>query len=59
MLKKQLVCTDSILKDFNYTLSMPLEYSHVQKSDNVVLDHSGNDEKIVIKQDVRAPIIQF
>lgn len=25
--KKQQVCTDSILKDFNYTMSMPLEYA--------------------------------
>ena len=24
--KKQQVCTDTILKDFNYTMSMPLEF---------------------------------
>ena len=29
LLKKQQVCTDSILKEFNYKLSMALESSHV------------------------------
>ena len=52
---------DSILKDFNYTLSMPLDYAHVQKSSNAVLDHSAESvsEKIVIEKDVRGPLIQF
>lgn len=26
-LKRQLVCTDAALKDFNWKLNMPLEYS--------------------------------
>ena len=39
-LKKQLVCTDHALKDFNWKLNMPLEYSQVQKDDKVILDHT-------------------
>ena len=27
LLKKQQVCTDTIMKDFNYKLSMPLDQS--------------------------------
>ena len=40
LLKKQQVCTDSILKEFNYKLSMPLDSSHVVKSNHTILDHS-------------------
>ena len=61
LLKKQQVCTDTILKDFNYKLSMPLEYSHVQKS-TATLIHNAElaiDEKDVIKKDVRAPQIEL
>ena len=58
-LKKQLVCTDHALKDFNWKLNMPLDYSHVQKDDAVVLNHASVKEGHVIRKDVRAPIIEF
>ena len=58
-LKKQLVCTDSSLKDFNWKLNMPLEHSQVQKDDKVILDHSVVKEGQVIRKDVRAPVIEF
>ena len=59
--KKQQVCTDSILADFNYTLSMPLEHSHVQKSGNVILHHDPQfvEERNVVQKDVRAPSFCF
>lgn len=38
-LKKQIVASDSILKDFNWTLSMPLDQSQVGKSGSAVLNH--------------------
>lgn len=60
LLKKQQVCTDTILKDFNYKLSMPLEGGHVQKSNHVLLDHTlAPEEKDTIKRDVRAPLIEM
>ena len=61
LLKKQQVCTDSILKEFNYKLSMPLESSHVQKSHHTILDHTGSapEEKDTILKDVRAPKIEI
>ena len=58
-LKRQLVCTDSALKDFNWKLNMPLDHSQVQKDDKVIFDHSNVKEAQVIKKDVRAPIIEF
>lgn len=59
--KKQQVCTDSILKDFNYTMSMPLEHGHVQKSGHATLHHDPQfiEEKNVIQRDVRAPEFTF
>ena len=39
-LKRMLVCTDQALRDFNWKLNMPLEYSQVQKDTKVVLDHT-------------------
>jgi len=61
LLKKQQVCTDTIMKDFNYKLSMPLDQSQVQKSSHIVLDHTGAppDAKDAIEKDVRAPLIEF
>lgn len=61
LLKKQQVCTDSIMKDFNYKLSLPLDQGQVQKSNNIVLDHQGAppDAKDAIQKDVRAPLIEF
>ena len=58
-MKRQLVCTDHALKDFNWKLNMPLDYSQVQKDDKVILDHSQVREGQVIRKDVRAPIIEF
>ncbi|CDW85228.1 UNKNOWN [Stylonychia lemnae] len=58
-LKRQLVCTDSALRDFNWKLNMPLEYSQVQKDNKVVLDHSQVKENQVITKDIRAPHIEF
>ena len=58
-LKRQLVCTDHALKDFNWKLNMPLEYSQVQKDDKVILDHTQVKEGQVIRKDVRAPVIEF
>ena len=54
-----MVCTDHALKDFNWKLNMPLDYSQVQKDDKVVLDHSAVKEGHVIRKDVRAPLIEF
>ena len=61
LLKKQQVCTDSILKEFNFKLSMPLESSHVIKSNHAILDHqsAAPEEKDTIQKDVRAPLIEF
>lgn len=58
-LKRQLVCTDAALKDFNWKLNMPLDYSQVQKDDKVILDHSQVKEGHVLRKDVRAPVIEF
>jgi hypothetical protein len=58
-LKRQLVCTDAALKDFNWKLNMPLDYSQVQKDDKVILDHSLVKEGHVLRKDVRAPLIEF
>ena len=61
LLKKQQVCTDSILKEFNFKLSMPLDSSHVIKSNHTILDHTSAapEEKDTIQKDVRAPLIEF
>ena len=58
-LKRQLVCTEAALKDFNWKLNMPLDYSQVQKDDKVILDHGLVKEGQVLKKDVRAPVIEF
>ena len=58
-LKRQLVCTNHALKDFNWKLNMPLDYSQVQMDDKVVLDHSAVKEGQVLRKDVRAPVIEF
>lgn len=39
-LKKQIVCADNVLKDFNWTLSMPLDQSQVVKSGSAIINHS-------------------
>ena len=58
-LKKQLVCTDASLKDFNWILKMPLDYSQMQKDNKVILDHTQVKEGQVVRKDIRAPLIEF
>ena len=41
LMKKQQVCTDSILSDFNYTFAMPIDSSQVKKSKEAVLTHTA------------------
>ena len=54
------MCTDSILKDFNYQVNMPLEYAHVQKSGTTIFDHTQSvTEQDSIRKDVRAPQVEF
>ena len=43
-MKRQVIASDAVLKDFNWTLNMPLDQSHVMKSGNAVLDHSAPRE---------------
>ena len=61
MMKRQVIASDAVLKDFNWTFTMPLDSSSVQKSGNAVLDHSAPREQSVLMRDVRAPIcnLQF
>jgi len=58
-LKKQIVASDSILKDFNWTLSMPLDQSQVGKSGSAVLNHQAAREISVLQRDVRAPFVEL
>ena len=60
LLKKQQVCTNSILKDFNYQLSLPLEHAHVQQHQNVAFNSSEPGSEVdTIRKDVRAPVIEM
>ena len=38
-MKRQVIASDSVLKDFNWVFKMPLEHGSVVKSGNAVLDH--------------------
>ena len=58
-MKRQVIASDAVLKDFNWTLNMPLDQSHVMKSGNAVLDHSAPREQTVLTRDVRAPEFEF
>jgi hypothetical protein len=40
MMKRQVIAADTILKDFNWVLNMPLDQSQVVKSGNAILDHA-------------------
>ena len=40
MMKRQVIASDAVLKDFNWVFNMPLDQSNVQKSGHAVLDHS-------------------
>ena len=58
--KKKTVCTDNVFKDMNYTFSMPLDASHIAKSNNLIIDNAViAEERDAIKKDVRAPIIEL
>ena len=60
LMKKQQVCTDTVLSDFNYTLSMPIDSGQVKKSKEALLTHDGvADSRDTIQRDVRAPQITF
>lgn len=54
-MKRMVVASDSILKDFNWQLNMPLDQSQVVKSHHAVIDHKAPREVTVLKRDVRAP----
>ena len=58
-MKRQVIASDAVLKDFNWVLNMPLDQSHVVKSGNAVLDHSAPREQTVLTRDVRAPQFEF
>jgi len=58
-LKKQIIASDSVLKDFNWNLYMPLDQSNVVKSGSAVINHAGAREVSVLQRDVRAPFVQF
>ena len=40
MMKRMVIASDSVLKDFNWILNMPLDQSQVVKSGNAIFDHS-------------------
>ena len=58
-MKRQVIASDAILKDFNWVFSMPLEQSSVSKSGHAVLDHSAPREQSVLTRDVRAPLVEI
>lgn len=58
-MKRQVVASDAILKDFNWVLNMPLDQGAVKRSGNAVLDHSSAREQTVFARDVRAPTFEF
>ena len=58
-MKRQVIASDAVLKDFNWVFSLPLDNSCVAKSGNAVLDHSAPREQSVLKRDVRAPVAEF
>lgn len=53
------IASDSILKDFNWILNMPLDQSQVVKSGNAIIDHSVAREQTALQRDVRAPTFEF
>ena len=60
MLKKQQVCTNAILKDFNYQVNLPLEHGHVQKNKNLILNESEAATVVdSLRTDVRAPVVEM
>ena len=59
IMKRQVIASDAVLKDFNWVFSMPLDQSNVIKSGHAVLDHSAPREQSVLTRDVRAPICEL
>ena len=59
VLKKQQSCVENGLKDFNWVLNMPLDYSQAQKEQTAILDHQKVKEQLVFKKDIRAPQFEF
>ena len=58
-MRRQVIASDAILKDFNWEMNMPLDQSHVVKSGNAVLDHTAPREQTLLTRDVRAPRFEF
>ena len=58
-MKRQVIASDAVLKDFNWVFSMPLKQSSVMKSGHAVLDHSAPREQSVLTRDVRAPLCEL
>ena len=59
MMKRQVIASDAVLKDFNWVFNMPLDRGNVAKSNNAVLDHTAPREQSVLVRDVRAPTVEF
>ena len=58
-LKKQVIAADSVLKDFNWNVFLPLDQSFVQKSHSAQLNHAQAREVSALQRDVKAPVIEF
>ena len=58
-MKRQVIASDAVLKDFNWVFNMPMDQSNVSKSGNAVLDHSAPREQSVLTRDVRAPFCEI
>ena len=59
LMKRQVIASDAVLRDFNWVFSMPLDQSSVSKSGNAVLDHTVPREQSVLTRDVRAPFFEL
>ena len=59
MMKRQVIASDAVLKDFNWVFNMPLDQSQVSKSGHAVLDHTAPREQSVLTRDVRAPLCEI
>lgn len=59
MMKRMVIASDSVLKDFNWILNMPLDQSQVVKSGNAIFDHGVAREQTAMQRDVRAPTFEF
>ena len=53
------MCSDNVLKDFNWTLLMPLDQSQVVKSGSAIINHAQAREVTALQRDVRAPLIEM